>query len=317
MRASFQPILGLLGNVHNFLSTLVTRWNIFLEDSEHKDTIMAQNKDDSRFVDASTDGTVSITPFDISKIAVRVPPFWPEEPEIWFANLEGQFCIAGITADSTKFYYVISQLDQQYSKEVKDIITSPPATGKYEKIKSELIRRLCASQEKKVQQLLMHEELGDRKPSQFLRHLQGLAGVKVPEDFLKTIWTSRLPENIQTVLAGQPQAPLEVLADLADRVHDIVPSKPGQVASTSCAPASTMESMAREIAALRKQLAELTTRQSRKHTRGRSRSRSNTRSQSNYRKFPICWYHHKHGSKASKCIKPCDYKSSGNSQGSR
>lgn len=278
---------------------------------------MAENNDDGKFVDASPGGTVSIVPYDISKVAVRVPPFWPDEPEIWFANLEGQFSISGITADNTKFYYAISQLDQQYSKEVKDIITSPPATGKFEKLKSELIKRLCASHEKKVQQLLMHEELGDRKPSQFLRHLQGLAGPKVPEDFVKTIWTSRLPEKIQAVLAGQPQGPLEVLADLADRINDIVPSKPSQVASTSCAPASTMDSMAREIAALRKELADLKTRQSRRQSRRRSRSRSNTRSQSNYRKFPICWYHHKHGSKASRCILPCDYKSSGNSQGSR
>jgi hypothetical protein len=44
--------------------------------------------------------------------------------------------------------------------------------------------------------------MGDRQPSQFLRHLRGLAP-DVPEDFLYTIWSSRLPLNIQTILAGQ------------------------------------------------------------------------------------------------------------------
>jgi hypothetical protein len=62
---------------------------------------------------------------EIYKVAVRVPPFWPEEPEIWFAQIEGQFAISGITSDATKFNYIISQLDNKYSREVKDIIINP------------------------------------------------------------------------------------------------------------------------------------------------------------------------------------------------
>lgn len=260
--------------------------------------------------------SVPITPSEIFKVSMRTPPFWPEEPEIWFAQVEGQFAISGITNDTTKFHHIIGQLDQQFSKEVKDIIICPPATDKYEKLKTELIKRLSASNEKKVHQLLMHEELGDRKPSQFMRHLRGLAGPQVPNDFLKTIWTSRLPGNIQTVLAAQPNASLEVLADLADRIHDIVPSVP-QVAYTSHNQAGTSnDALVKEIASLRKQLNTLTTKnqQQQSHPRGRKQQRDRsrtptTRSQSNYRKFPQCWYHYKFGEEAKKCIRPCDYKS--------
>lgn len=169
----------------------------------------------------------AFTPYDISRIAVRPPPFWPEEPTVWFAQLEGNFNLAGIKDDDTKYYYVQSTLEHRYAAEVKDIIVSPPAKNKYEKLKSELIKRLSASREKEVQQLLIHEKLGDRRPSQFLRHLQHLAGPNVPKDFLKTIWTSRLPSSIQTVIASQPQSDLDALADLADKVHDIVPMTPG------------------------------------------------------------------------------------------
>ncbi|GBP92944.1 hypothetical protein EVAR_84047_1 [Eumeta japonica] len=77
------------------------------------------------------------------------------------------------------------------------------------------------SKERKLKQLLMHEELGDRKPSQFFRHLQGLAGPDISKDLLITIWTSRLPQNIQTVIARQIAPTLELLADLADQVHEI------------------------------------------------------------------------------------------------
>ena len=133
----------------------------------------------------------------------KIPQFSADDPEIWFALLESQFYNYNITDDHIKYTYVITNLDMSIAKTVKEIIINPPAENKYNKIKTELILRLTASQEKKIRQLLMHEELGDRKPSQFLRHLQDLAGPSVPEDFITTIWCDRLPEKIQTVLASQ------------------------------------------------------------------------------------------------------------------
>lgn len=261
------------------------------------------------------EGRVSTISSELFRVGIRVPPFWPEEPEIWFAQVEGQFAVSNITSDVTKFNYVIGQLDHQYSKEVKDIIINPPATEKYEKLKAELIKRLSASREKQMKQLLMHEELGDRRPSQFLRHLQSLAGPNVPDDFIKTIWTSRLPRSVQTVIAAQPTASLEVLSDLADRIQDIAPTTP-QVSAAS-APGSSLDAMANEIAELRRQMKTLLDRQSRPRNRRRSRSRSETtRSESNYRKFPKCWYHWKFGEKSKRCVKPCDYEAE-NSRGGR
>lgn len=279
----------------------------------------AQGTSTSQWSDAS-DGTMSINRGDVFKVGVRVPPFWPEEPEIWFAQVEGQFAISGITNDATKFNYVIGHLDNQHSKEIKDIIVSPPATNKYEKLKSELIKRLSASNEKKIKQLLMHEELGDRKPSQFFRHLKGLAGADVPDDFLKTIWISRLPHGIQTVLAGQPAvATLEDLADLADRVNDLASSTPRVASVSNAVPGSLLSDLTREVAELRKQVQQMTTgrnSRSRNRTPQGNRNSSRQRSQSSYRKFPLCWYHSKFGEKAHTCTRPCDYKSE-NSMGSR
>lgn len=260
---------------------------------------------------------------EIYKVGIRVPPFWPEEPEIWFAQVEGQFAVAGITSDATKFNYVISQLDNRFSKEVKDIIINPPTSNKYGKLKTELIKRLTASNEKKLKQLLMHEELGDRKPSQFLRHLKGLAGRDVTDDFLKTIWTSRLPLGIQTVLAGQPStSTTDDLADLADRVHDLASTTPTVAAVGDSVPGSIVSELTKEIAELRRQIQKMSSsdRSSRGRHRSsghsRSRSTSRQRSNSNYRKFPLCWYHGKFGDKASKCIRPCDFKA-GNAGSSR
>ncbi|KAJ8729839.1 hypothetical protein PYW07_016877 [Mythimna separata] len=258
---------------------------------------------------AKTDLTTSQ---DVFRVGVRVPPFWPEKPAIWFAQIEGQFAISNITADTTKFYYVVSHLDPRYAAEVEDVIVNPPAADRYSRLKTELIKRLSESSEKKVHQLLTHAELGDRKPSQFLRHLQHLAGPTVPDEFLRTIWSSRLPSNIQSIIASQATSPLNVLADLADRIHDVVP-RGHEVAATSATP-SDLFTMNKQMVELTKQVEILTqkvndlSRISRSKSRNdRSSSRVN-RSHSRKKIHPTCWYHFKFGEKATKCEEPCDFK---------
>lgn len=271
----------------------------------------------------------SVMSSDFQKINLKVPAFSPDDPEIWFAILEGQFENFGITEDAVKFNNVITKLDIVHAKAVKDIIVNPPSQNRYAKIKSELIRRLSASHEKKVKQLLTHEELGDRKASQFLRHLRDLAGPSVPEEFLRTIWSNRLPRSIQTVLASQPTEDLEQLADLADRIQEI--SAPGNVAAASASSSGPgpVSSTSGEIAELRKMVERLAvkldehTRESRSRRydrsdqqhRRRSSSRSTTRSASSYRQYPVCWYHTIFKLKARKCQKPCDFNKSGNAAG--
>lgn len=253
---------------------------------------------------------------DVFRVGVRLPPFWPDEPAVWFAQVEGHFLLSQITNDKTKFYYIISQLEHRYAAEVKDIIIAPPEGRTYETLKSELIKRLSQSRAREVKQLLTDEELGDRRPSQFLRHLRHVAGSEVPDEFVKTIWTSRLPTHVQTAIASQPQSDLNSLADLADAVMDIVSSTP-QIASASSTTASTFDIMSKQIVELTKKVDALTF-QNRSRSQSRRRQRSNspssnptndTRSQFNYRRFPQCWYHHKFGAKSKKCIPPCDFMS--------
>jgi hypothetical protein len=74
--------------------------------------------------------------FYINRVGIQVPPFWPEKPAVWFAQLEKQFALSSITQDATKFYYVISQLENKYAAEVEDYITNPLPTGRYDRIKA-------------------------------------------------------------------------------------------------------------------------------------------------------------------------------------
>lgn len=256
----------------------------------------------------------SLSSQDVCRVGVRVPPFWPEEPEVWFAQVESQFVLSNITTDLTKFHFVAGQLDQEYARIVKDIIIAPPIANKYDKLKAELIKRISQSHEKKTLQLMQYEELGDRKPSQFLRHLRSLAGPQVPEDFLRTVWTSRLPPNVQIIVASQPKSDLDDVADLADRVNDIAASTTHVASIAPSAHASALEDklaeLTRQVEILSMQVKKTNTFRNRNQQRSRSNSRQRPQSQQ------YCWYHDKFGNKAKKCVPPCSF-NSGNQKGSQ
>jgi hypothetical protein len=61
-----------------------------------------------------------------SSVAARLPPFWPERPDVWFSQTDSQFAIADITSETTKFHYVVSQLEQKYAAEVDDLHKTNP-----------------------------------------------------------------------------------------------------------------------------------------------------------------------------------------------
>jgi len=72
--------------------------------------------------------------FTLNRVGILVMPFWPEKSTVCFAQLEGQSALANPTQDATKFYYVISHLDNEYAAEVEDVITNPTPTGRCERI---------------------------------------------------------------------------------------------------------------------------------------------------------------------------------------
>lgn len=273
----------------------------------------------------------------VDRVAIRLPPFWGDDPVVWFKQVEAQFDTTGITADYTRYNTVIQQLEHRIAKEVRDIILNPPLTNRYEKLKCELIKRLSVSQNQRIEQLLHHEELGDRKPSQFLRHLRTLAGDQVDDDLLRKLWSGRLPSHVRAILAAQSRLSLDETAELADTVSEVISSKNSQVASLStAAPSSNLEnillSMEERILAriqdgVRQQIAQLslndTSQRGRSTNNGGGRfrnfSRSRSRSRGRYSESQtpgICWYHDSFGNKARKCKAPCKFMS-GNQTGSQ
>lgn len=246
----------------------------------------------------------------VNRVSIRTPPFCKDRPALWFASLEAQFYINKITQEATKFNFAVAHLDTNCTREVEDIITKPPKSMPYTSLKNAIISKFSESYEEKIRRLLERELMGDRKPSSFLRHLKSLAGHTFPDDLLKSIWSSRLPRQLQIVLAAQRVQDIGELAELADRLMDIQ-SQPSEVCSLSpLSPPPPAEHSS--IAALQKQVAELTEMvASLTTTRGRSHSRSGNRDSSRSRSRPcnadLCWYHDRFAQKAKKYMQPCNW----------
>ncbi|XP_029162611.1 uncharacterized protein LOC114934136 [Nylanderia fulva] len=190
---------------------------------------------------------------------------------------------AGITVDATKFGYALTSIGPNYTAEVRDIIMNPPAEHAYETLKTELVKRLSLSQEHKTWRLLEHEEIGDRKPSQFLRHLRGLAG------------------NV-TQCASDPGA-LEARLEV-------------QLAQMRLA---MQQEMAEQLTAIRKSIEAIGDgryrEDDRRRSRPRSRSRSRPRARSSSHGLPasgVCWYHWQFGVEARQCRASCSMQQQGN-----
>ncbi|XP_064462765.1 uncharacterized protein LOC135373598 [Ornithodoros turicata] len=160
----------------------------------------------------------------LAAVAVKLPPYFDRNPAVWFLQAEAQFNLAGITAQQTKFYHVISALTPSAANEVYDILASPSPSTPYDQLKKALLQRATLSSRSRLQQLLSTEELGDRRPSQLLRRMRQLLddqSASVDDALLRELFLQRLPQNVQMVLATAADMTLDQLATLADAVVEV------------------------------------------------------------------------------------------------
>lgn len=255
--------------------------------------------------------------------AVKLPDFWTTDAELWFITIESIFRKNRITTQISKYDYVVAALPQSTASIVRDVLRAPPADNPYDKLKTELTRRTTESEQRRIQQLLTTEELGDRKPSELLRRMHQLLGDRaeaLDASIFKELFLQRLPQQVRMILSTLSQ-PLETLAQTADKIMDV--SSLGISAFHQKAPAAaqsqaspTLEekfsqllqsnkSLSEQVDLLSRKLRDIPSRPSRSSSPHPSRAprRSTSRGPTNN----WCWYHQSFGHDARKCTSPCAF----------
>ena len=258
---------------------------------------------------------------EISAISIKIPPYWSQDPMIWFAQVESQFATRGISTERTRYDHVVAALPQEVAMEVRDVIVNPPTSNPYSKLKEKLLDRTTQSEQKRLHTLLTSLELGDRKPTQLLREMERLLGQtdgQIDQALFKELFLQRLPQSIRLILTSSgTDVPLETQARLADKMLEVSPLQTLNAVSETPNQTQTLHSLQEDVKSLTEAVAKLTSKVdslSRRPSRTQSRTRPE-RSLSRDRtvnarkpyKDGLCYFHHKFGKQATKCQQPCNY----------
>lgn len=251
----------------------------------------------------------------VSRISMRAPPFWKENPALWFLQLESQFITNGITQSDTKYHIAVAALETSIINQVSDVVLRPPPALKYETLKARLQERFAESEQRRFKKLLGNIDLGDKLPSHLWREMRELAGETFDEDLLKSLWLKRLQPHAQAILSTSNENMARLLT-MADKIHEVIDTRdihamslnPVNLQPTATqSPKSEFEKLCAQVSELTRQVSALSTsRYSR--PRERSASRNRPRSSSRHYKQGQCWYHDQFGPAAKKCLQPCSYK---------
>lgn len=256
---------------------------------------------------------------DVARISIKCPTFQKDNINIFFAQLEATFAINRISSELTKFNYLITSLEPDILAQCPEILLSVPDTDPYTTLKNKVIEIFQDSAAKKIRILLQELSLGDQKPSLLLSKMKQLAGNQVTEDFLRTFWISKLPQNMQAILSISSESlpKLSQIADKISEVNDAIPTQVGRISTDD----SEIIALKEQIQTLTRKIEELTaqrrpTRQDGNSCRfrlpSRSRPKSYGHSQERHQSAKpnaFCFYHKRFGINARKCTHPCGFES--------
>ena len=246
----------------------------------------------------------------VNATAVKLPHFWPGNPEVWFRQVESIFSTRNpaITTQQTKFDYVIQSLDNSSADRVQNIILNPPGEP-YDKIKSALIAAFGKSQAQKDQELLNLNGLGDRKPSELLQHMKNMNAD--PETLFKALFMAQLPHDIRRILASSTKTDLGDLAAEADKIVEVSRLGDSNLVNATAAGTGVHVGPGHEdnsVNAVSRRP---------NFTAAGARNRDGTTRRSKTPRGPamedwmtlpgLCKYHSRFGANARKCIQPCKF----------
>ena len=132
-----------------------------------------------------------------ANVALKLPVFWPEAAEVWFAQTDVQFAIKSITVSKTKFYHAVASLPQDVAVQILDLIHAPPAGDPYKVLKERLTTLYSLNDYQRFEALVSLQLTGDQKPSHLMnRMLSQLLDNYKPDFILRGLFLHCLPIEV-------------------------------------------------------------------------------------------------------------------------
>ena len=78
-----------------------------------------------------------------ANVSMKLPVFWPDAAEVWFAQADAQFAIRNVTVSKKKFYNSVAVLPQEVALQILDLIRAPPAGDPYGVLRERPSRSTC------------------------------------------------------------------------------------------------------------------------------------------------------------------------------
>lgn len=149
----------------------------------------------------------------------RLPPFWTEDPSVWFEVAESHFDLWNITNSSTKLAFVVVALPKQIAIKARDLILHPHPVKPYEQFKLALIKQLTESGEIRLEGPIGSQVLRNRKPSEMFRCLKHTLRDISDESVLHSLFMNCLSPHMRNILKPVKSLPVDKLASLADDIQ--------------------------------------------------------------------------------------------------
>lgn len=220
-------------------------------------------------------------------VSLKLPEFWEQNASAWFAQAEAQFALREITADSTKYYYVVAALTNSTAGRVVSLIENPPAANKYDTLKAHLKETFGLSESERARQLLSLPGLGDSKPSELMDHMLALLGDHQPCFLFKELFLQQLPDQVRLAVTNSVKTDFRQLAREADTFFS---------AGKKCFAATPATALSAAI----------------DESAPQPLSIAATAVSRRVKPSGMCFYHAKFGNRAKKCLPPCNFSASGN-----
>ena len=159
----------------------------------------------------------------VTKVAVKLPDFWPDAPDLWFIHAKSAFRNAQVTQSRTKFDHVVQKLSQSIMVSVRGLILSSSSTSStpYEDLRAKLVSSYTLSHWQRVSKVIHHPALGDRRPTALMDSMLALLPEdEVPGSLFLGLFLERLPVEMRDHLVAKDFKNPSEMALHADKLWD-------------------------------------------------------------------------------------------------